>query len=279
MQAYRLLAPIISLLAFVNAPVFPMQEREARTADAEETNPFSLGERLVYVVKWDPPWYLFFLPTMDAGEVDFKLTGDVEYKDRKAWKIVFNARSSGVLSKVAGVKIDDKFVFVTEPHTFCSLNVSKSIREGKRNRQIDVEYLRKTNQLHIREMDESADPPKLKKDEIKNNIPPCVLDPLSAIYSLRTSGLNIKHEQDFVIGHDDRIKEIRIHVEKKETIETPAGKYPAWSIKTVALLGGLFKEGGQFRLWLSADRKKLPLQFEVKVSLGKIVGKLKSVPD
>jgi len=41
-------------------------------------------------------------------------------------------------------------------------------------------------------------------------------------------------------------------------------------------MGGLFKEGGQFRLWVSADQRKVPLQFEVKVSLGKVVGKLKT---
>jgi hypothetical protein len=55
------------------------------------------------------------------------------------------------------------------------------------------------------------------------------------------------------------------------------GKSAAWNIRTAALMGGLFKEGGQFRIWLSADQRKVPLQFEAKVSLGKVVGKLKSV--
>jgi hypothetical protein len=43
-------------------------------------------------------------------------------------------------------------------------------------------------------------------------------------------------------------------------------------------MGGVFKEGGQFRIWLSADDKKVPLQFEVRVKLGKVLGALKEKP-
>jgi hypothetical protein len=56
--------------------------------------------------------------------------------------------------KLSGMKIEDEFLFLSEPETFCSLSVSQKIREGKRKRQIDVDYLRDTNQLHIRVLDE-----------------------------------------------------------------------------------------------------------------------------
>ena len=267
----------LCLLAIAQTGMSPQQERPPEQVPALSATPYSLGERLVYIVKWDPPWYLFFLPSMEAGEVDLQLAGETEYKGQRAWKIIFRAHSSGMLVKMSGVKIDDEYVVITEPETFCSLSISQSIREGKRKRTIDVEYLRAAGQLHIREMDESVDPPKLKRDEVKNNIPSCVQDPFSAIYFLRLSDLRPKHEQTFVIANDDRIKEIQTHVEKQETVETPMGKSAAWNIRTASLMGGLFKGGGQFRIWLSADQRKAPLQFEAKVSLGKVIGKLKSV--
>jgi len=65
-------------------------------------------------------------------------------------------------------------------------------------------------------------------------------------------------------------------VEKQEIIQTPSGKAAVWRINTAALMGGLFKEGGQFKIWLSEDAKKVPIQFEVKVRLGRILGKLKT---
>jgi len=257
-----------------------LQSSAAKNTASDETaqagsTPFSIGERLLFDVEWDPPWYLFFLPSMKAGEIDLQLEGEVQHNDKNALKIVFKANSSGLLTKLAGIKIEDVFVFLAEPETFCSLKASKKIREGKRKRQIDVEYFRDSHQLHIREMDESIVPPELKKDDIKDNIPSCVYDPLSAIYLLRLSPLQTKHVRTFMIGYDDRIKEVESRVEKQEKVKTPAGEFTAWRIRTTALLGGLFKEGGQFRIWFSADERRLPLQFEIKVKLGKVLGKLK----
>jgi len=260
------------LLPFVLAAAPAYQDLTRR-----EATPFPIGEQLVYGVRWDPPWYFFFLPTMDAGEVNLKLEGETEYHNKKALKILLLAQSSGALARMAGMKIEDEFVFYTEPKTLCALGVSRKIREGKRKRHIEVEYLRETNQLHILEIDESVTPPKVKKDEIKDNVPSCIQDPLSALYSFRTSQLRVAHLQTFVIGYDDRIKEVSSRVEKQEIIETPVGKFPAWKVTTISLMGGLFKEGGQFRIWFSADEKKIPLQFEIKVRLGKVLGKLEQV--
>ncbi len=261
------------------------QKVESQESGAEKTalnkttqgypTPFSTGERLLFDVEWDPPWYLFFLPAMQAGEIDIQFEGDVQHNGKKAFKISFIARSSGLMSRLVGIEIEDIFVFLAEPETFCSLKFSEKIREGKRKRQIDVEYLRDSHQLHIREMDESVDPPELKKDAIKDNIPSCVHDPLSAVYLLRMSPLETNHARAFVIGYDDRIKNVESRVEKQESVRTPAGEFAAWRIHTTALMGGLFKEGGQFRIWLSADQKKIPVQFEARVKLGKVLGKLK----
>lgn len=277
MRFVRLLLFAAFLWAAIPAETFYPQESQPEKAQSIASKPFSLGERLVYLVKWDPPWYLFFLPHMEAGEVEIHLAGAAEYKKKQALKITMKAHSSGRLMKVSGMKIEDEFLFISEPETFCSLYVSQKIREGKRKRQIDVEYLRDTNQLHIRVMDESTVPPKLRKDEIKDNVPPCVRDPFSALYAYRMSELQLHQVQTFIIGNDDKFKEVRARVEKQEILDTSLGKLAAWNINTSALKGGLFKEGGQFRIWLSADERKLPLQFEVKVSLGRVFGKLTSV--
>jgi hypothetical protein len=248
----------------------------SKTVAASE--PFKMGERLIYSVEWDPPWYFFFLPKMDAGEIELILAGEIEYEGKKALKVAFKVRSSGILLKLAGVKIEDEFTFFSEPETFCSMHVSKKIREGKRKRQIEMGYLKESSQLHFRELDESQNPPKLFKDEIKNNIPACVQDPFSAVYYLRTMPLIPDYFHHITVGYDTRFREINAYVEKKETIDTPAGKFSAWKIRTASLIGGLFKGGGQFRLWLSTDDNKTPVQFDVKVPLGRVLGRLKRLP-
>jgi hypothetical protein len=233
-------------------------------------------ERLVYRVQWDPPWYLFFIPKVDAGEVALEYSGEVEYEGRKASRMSLKALSSGSLAKISGMKIEDELNFYTEPGTYCTLSASEKIREGKRKRQIDVQYFRDPGRLHIREVDESTVPPKVRKDETKNNIPECVHDPLSALFMFRQLPLRSQFSQTFVLANDDKIREVRGRVEKKDTVDLASGKIDAWQISTAALMGGLFKEGGQFKVWLSADDKKVPVQFEARVRLGRVLGKLKS---
>jgi hypothetical protein len=251
--------------------------RPQAAADPVNRTPDSfIGERLVYRIQWDPPWYLFFLPAMEAGEVELQLTDQAEFDGKMVQKIAFKGHSSGTLAKMVGFKIEDEFTLFTEPETYCTLGAISKIREGKRKRKVEVQYLRETSQLHIREIDEAVSPAKVKKDETKNNIPNCVHDPFSALYLFRQSPLQPKYSQTYALANDDKIRDVRATVEKQEIIQGPSGPVPAWRVNTAALMGSLFKEGGLFRLWLSADDKKVPIQFEVKVKLGRVLGRLKS---
>jgi hypothetical protein len=267
----------LALMVACLLPAFPAHPRPSRQGIAEPPpKPFHIGERLVYTIKWDPPWYLFFLPAMEAGEADLQLVGETEYKSKKVMKIVLKGRSSGSLAKLAGMKVEDEFVFLSEPQTFCTRAVSQKIREGKHKRQIDIEYFPEEHRLHFRDVDDSVTPPRLRKDIFKDDIPSCVRDPFSALYFYRMASLREDHVQTLVLGDNDRVKEIQCRVEKQEAVEVPAGKFSAWRIAAKALMGGLFKEGGEFRIWLSADERKMPIQFEVRIQLGRVLGKLKS---
>ena len=269
------------LIVLLSAPFFSGSTAPAPvprpSANKFDSSPFAVGEKLVYAVEWNPPWYLFFLPTMDAGEAELSLAGETVYGGKRAVKIIFQARSSGTLVKLSGVKIDDHFEFITDPETFCTCAVKKKLREGKRKRDIDVVYDRQQRRLHIRETDLGVSPPKLKRDEFVKDIPECVRDLFSALYNARRRDLSMGDSHRSMVGDNDRVKEIETQVEKRETVETPKGKYDAWKLNTVSILGGLFKDGGQFKIWLSADERKIPVQFEAKVSLGKVSGKLKEV--
>jgi hypothetical protein len=236
--------------------------------------PFASGERLVYHVDWTPPLWLFFLPAMDAGEATLTLAGETQYKDKKALKIIFTARSSGALAKFVGKSIDDSYEFTTDPETFCTYCVSKREREGKRMRDIDIVYLHDTRQAHIREVDVSGSIPRVLRDKDYDGIPPCVKDLFSALYVLRKSDLAANSSRQVLIADNERVREVEIRVGKSERVHTPAGDYKAWQVNTVAVFGGLFKNGGQFRMWLSADDRKIPVKFEAKISLGKVTGNL-----
>lgn len=252
---------------------------EARAGQAAHPAipPFAPGEQLLYKVEWDPPWFLFFLPKMEAGELELALASEVEHEGKPAWKISFRARSSGTLSKLAGVNVDDHIESLTDPVTLCTYAVKKRIREGKRKRDIDVTYFPADRRLHIREVDVARVPPRIVKDMHKEDIPKCVKDVFSALYALRREELKTGNTRGWVIGDNDTIKDVETRVLRNETVLGPDGPTSSLHVETVALLGGLFKQGGQFRIWLSDDSRKLPLKFQVHVKLGKVDGRLVSV--
>ncbi len=211
---------------------------------------------------------------MEAGSVEINLIPGVYFQDKKVFRITFSARSSGTLSKLTGFKVDDYYEFLTDPETFCTSWVTKKELEGKRKREIEVVYLPETRQLHIRDVDLAVSPPVVKKDTYIESVPPCVQDVFSAVYSLRTREISSDTRIRAMVGDNDRFKELESRVEKREILETPSGRYDTWRLNTISLMGGLFRQGGQFKIWLTADARKVPVQFEAKVSLGKVTGRL-----
>ncbi len=259
-------------------PVVTVKSQEQPAPVPGGNAPGITGERFFYRVDWNPPWYLFFLPKMEAGELEVAIADESIVRGKRVLRIVFRARSSGSLVKLAGIKVEDDFEFFTDPATLCTVSVNKKLREGKRKRDITITYFPEEERLHIKEMDVAVSPPKIRKDEFRDHIPPCVKDVFSALLMTRRQDLFVGAVHQTTVGDNDRVKEVETRVEKKERIETPAGRFDAWQISTMALVGGLFREGGTFKIWLTADDRKMPVQFEAKVSFGTVIGKLKNQP-
>jgi hypothetical protein len=241
------------------------------------TAAFAPGEHLTFKVEWNPPWFLFFLPPMEAGEAILTLSGNTRYQDRKAFKITFMARSSGTLAKMAGISINDYFESTSDEETLCTYRVVKREREGKRMRDIDYVYLPDAGKLHLREVDVAKSTPIVLRDRDYDGIPACVMDLFSALYFLRKKELATGFSMRALVGENDVVKEVQVKVEKQELVKVPAGSFNAWKMSTTAIVGGLFKGGGEFHIWLSADERKLPVKFEAKTYLGKATGSLKQV--
>jgi Protein of unknown function (DUF3108) len=245
--------------------------------DSHAAPPYSPGETLRYKVMWDPPWYLFFLPEMEAGELRLSLGKATMYGEKPAAPITFEARSSGTLASLTGVKVEDTFESLADPETLCTYAVRKRVREGKRKRDIEVTYYPEDHRLHILDTDVAKSPPHVNKDKFVDDIPACVHDVFAAVYALRRADLHVGSRDQWVLGDDDNIKRVETLVVKSEIVQGHAGPVRSLRIETIALLGGLFREGGHFRIWLSEDAHKLPVMFEIQVKLGRAYGRLVSV--
>lgn len=257
------------VVAILLQPVFPAPRRP--------TEVFPEGETLVYEVRWDPPAWMFFLPTISAGEMTLRFQDHGSHEGRPAYRISARAISSGFLPKLTGVVVDDSFESVVDAQEFCSCQMTKKLREGKRQRDIFLTFDRAKGKGHFRAYDVSKSPPvELKNEEVKS-VPNCVQDILSAIYVTRLRELRLGEKYPLAVSDDGVVKQVEVNVRKKEPVDAIAGQFPALKLETISVLGGLFKGGGTFLVWMSDDERKIPVKFEAKVKLGKVFGTIKQV--
>ncbi len=238
---------------------------------------FPSGETLVFEVRWDPPAWLFFLPTISAGDLTIEFHHEPASEGRRAFKIVARALSSGFLPKLTGITVDDYFESTVSPQPFCSCKLTKRLREGKRHRDVYLTFDYKHRQGRYVMYDAAETPPaQLKSEEIKD-LPKCVQDVLSGIYLTRLRQLQVGREFPMTLSDNGTVKQVETKVTKKEPVEAIAGSFSALKVETVSSFGGLFKGGGTLVVWFSADDRQIPVKFEAKVKLGKIFGTLKKM--
>jgi hypothetical protein len=267
---------IISGFAVLAAAlVVQLQSASSATATKKPVEVFPEGETLVYEVRWDPPGWMFFLPTITAGEMTVQFQNHGEHEGNPAYRITARAVSSGFLPKLTGITVDDSFESIVEASEFCSRQMTKKLREGKRYRDIVLTFDPESGKGHYVAYDVSKTPPvQLKNDEVRN-VPRCVQDILSAIYVTRLRDLKLGEKYQLTLSDDGEVKQVEVSVKKKEPVEAIAGLFPALRLETVSVFGSLFKGGGTFLVWFSDDERKLPVRFEAEVKLGKVYGTIK----
>ncbi len=96
------------------------------------------------------------------------------------------------------------------------------------------------------------------------------VDFLTTLIQTRQWDIDVGQQRDVSVLFDDEFYELTIFAEAVETIKTPWGRKE--TLKLVPRMEenpkGMFKRGGEVRVWVSRDEDRLPLRFEVKVGVG-----------
>ena len=233
------------------------------------------GETLAYEVQWEPPPWMFFIPPITAGDITFHSDEHLLHGAMPTQRFTATAVSSGLFPSLTRISVNDSFESIVDIEKFCSLQMNKKLREGKRQRDVFLTFDSRSRKGHYKAFDVSKSPRIQLKDEELNNVPDCVQDILSAIYFARLQELKPEHQFPITIGDDGRIREIQVKVLKTEPVDVLGRKNVALKLEAKSVFGGLFKENGTFYVWVSDDAYKVPLKFEAKTKLGKVSGSLK----
>ncbi|HSH92744.1 MAG TPA: DUF3108 domain-containing protein [Roseimicrobium sp.] len=212
------------------------------------------GETLTYRVGWGMLGH--------AGEIQIGAKAETD-NNKECIRITTTTSTRGFVRALYPFDGDASILF--DAGNGLMLSGSATTKSSKKNTHasitFDYDSDRATYVDHVR-----------SKRSITLDIPPdsAPVDLITSLIQDRTWSLTPGQSRETLVLFDDEFYPLQITAECEETISTPSGPR-----KTVVLVPrmtgtpkGMFRRGGEVRVWVSADKDRLPLRFEVKLKVG-----------
>jgi hypothetical protein len=207
--------------------------------------PWAAGEHLEYVVR---------LAGISSGTGIMEVNGIDPMRGRDAWRLHFNIKGSTPLGLY---HVDDTYDSWMDVESLFSLRFEQDLLEGGKK------TIRKYDIFPGRGMFR-----KEGKDEQTSVADP--LDDASFFFFVRTLPLEIGRTYTFDKYFDPKANPVTIKVVRKDTINVPAGRYPAIVLQPSFNTNGLFSQDGHAEIWLSDDEHRILLRMDTHFSFIKL---------
>jgi hypothetical protein len=233
-----LAAAMAGLLAAVRPTV-------AQTATAIRSAPFYPGESMQYAVEYG---------RLPAGSLEIGIDELDTLDGRPAYHIVFKAASNQAISYIYDINSLEESWF--DAREFYSLRYRRESTENDKTRTKEYVF---DQQRQVR----------IEPDGDVSPASPRAVDQVAMFYYVRL--LPLEPGSKFVLRNqaDPDDNPLTIEVLKKERGRVPAGTFDAYVLDLdVRTDGGLFKKGGENRIWVTTDDRHVPVKISSKIGLG-----------
>ncbi len=218
------------LLALAAAPV---------AAQPQTRVPWATGEYLEYTVK---------LAGFRAGTGIMQVTGIDTMRGRHAWRLNFNIKGTTPLGIY---HVDDTYDSWMDVESLNSLRFEQNLYEGGKHKIRNYDIFPTRGMFHQE-----------GKEERKSVANP--LDDASFFFFVRTLPLEVGKEYSFDNYFNPDANPVVIKVVRKDTIDVPAGRFPAIVLQPRIKTSGLFSENGHAEIWLSDDEHRILLRMDTR---------------
>ena len=227
----------------------PAAAQDVTQSGATARVPFGIGERAEYDVRFGH---------LHVGSGDMEVLPMDTVRGHDAWHTVFH-----VSGGIPFYHVNDRYESWMDARTFSSLRFWQLIDEGNYEPKRHYEIF----------------PDRREYIENDREPQPSVAHPLddgSFIYFLRTIPLRVGMDTTFDDYFVADRNPVRIKVLGRDTVDVPAGRFAALVIQPIINAKGIFRQGGDARIWLSDDANRIMLQMKSKLSFGSLNLYLKS---
>ena len=218
-------------------PVFP------------QSNPLPAREIFQYGIDWR----LF-----SAGKAKVEMSSAPQ--PRPGYQVNLHLESIGIVSKL--FKVEDDYS-ANLNSAYCAQSLQMTTHEGSRLRDTKITFDGEGRRASYLELDRARNNAVLHAEEIE--IPPCVHDVLGGLFFIRT--LNLEPGQSTQIPLTDGKKSVmaKVEAQQHEDIKTPEGVFKTIRYEAYLFDNVLYRRSAHLYIWLTDDRRKLPVQIRVRL--------------
>ena len=219
------------------------------TLRAQDPVPFGDGEMLNYAIKWG---------FITAGYADLSVQPEI-WNDQKVYHIISTARTNKFMDALYKVRDKNESIVSREP--FCSLKFIKDLNEGKYRDQEEVIF----NQT----AGKSIYPNGEEIDMVTGTV-----DVLAALYYVRILDLQIGKELTVPSCNNKKNYQLVVKVVRREKIKVAAGEFDTIMVEPKLMQAGIFMNKGRLFVYLTDDRRRIPVLLRSKIAVGSISAEL-----
>lgn len=221
--------------------------------------PFNPGERLRFHLRWT---------VVPAGEAVLQVLPFKTINGQKVYHFRLTAESNAFVDMF--YKVRDRIDAYASVDMTRAVKYYQKLHEGNNRKDFKVHFDWKRD---IALYDDGH-------SDNQIDIKPGTFDPLSVFYfsrmaDFKTDGLircPVSDGKKCVVG--------QARIIKKETIEVISGRYDTYLIEPeLKHVGGVFEKSkdAKIQLWVTADKRHLPVKIASKVAIGSFVGELMAI--
>lgn len=249
--AHRL---VLALLAFVvSIAATPVATNQSPTFRKSNNSAFNVGEKLTFDIKYG---------FVTAGHAVMSIPAIRYVNGRKTYETRVEASSTSGFDWI--FKVRDRYETFMDVDGIFPWRFEQHVREGNYSKDYNAFF----------------DPDALTAESSEGKtykVPQYVHDIVSAFYYVRTLDMthtrkgDIVHLQNFFDGETHPL-DVRVLGHQK--VETEAGDFNCVVIEPMVVQGGLFKNEGTIKIWLTDDDNHMPVKMASKILIGEIVATL-----
>jgi len=224
------------------------------TQEVVRETPYQPGEYLKYLISYG--W-------INGGYANI-ITKDSILNSKTYHHITISGYTTGLADKL--YKVHDAYESFVDPETDQTHLAIRNISEGRYKRYNEVRY-------HHDSMPDSTI--LYSQSSGRLIVEKHMKDIVGAVFYARKYEFNDDSLQQGKIltintWFTDELFPLRIRYIKKEKIETDLGEIECYKFSPVTEVGRLFKTEDDMRIWISADKNKLPIRVQFNIFIGSV---------